>query len=153
MANCVDVEDSAKRAASPAAFDSVRESSRTSASDRPAVIILDEAETETPVNGDPELTFGFEINEMLLSGSCTISSDEETDVKGESSPPVKMQPTISSLEHINLDKIVAFVGRGKISFITFLFVVWIGPKVDYTVYLSCLISIDITACLGSLSLQ
>lgn len=115
MANCVDVEDSAKRAASPAAFDSVRESSRTSASDRPAVIILDEAETETPVNGDPELTFGFEINEMLLSGSCTISSDEETEVKCESSPTVKIQSTISSLEHINLDKIVAFVGRGKIS--------------------------------------
>ncbi|XP_026271849.1 dentin sialophosphoprotein isoform X2 [Frankliniella occidentalis] len=110
MANCVDVEDSAKRAASPAAFDSVRDSSRTSALDRPAVIILDEAETETTLNGDPELTFGFEINEMLLSGTCAASSDEEVEARLESQAPAKAQPIIS-VANINLDKIVAFVGR------------------------------------------
>lgn len=112
MANCVDVEDSAKRAASPAAFDSVRDNARTCALDRPAVIILDEAETETPVNGDPELTFGFEINEMLLSGTCVLSSDEEADIRHESTAPVKVQPSVTSVANINLDKIVAFVGRG-----------------------------------------
>ncbi|KAK3927455.1 Glutamyl-tRNA(Gln) amidotransferase subunit A [Frankliniella fusca] len=118
MANCVDVEDSAKRAASPAAFDSVRDNTRTSGLDRPAVIILDEAETETTLNGDPELTFGFEINEMLLSGTCVASSDDEVEAKPEPEPepepelePAKAQPAIMSVANINLDKIVAFVGR------------------------------------------
>ncbi|XP_034236765.1 uncharacterized protein LOC117642576 isoform X2 [Thrips palmi] len=111
MANCVDVEDSAKRAASPAAFDSVRDNARSSALDRPAVIILDEAETETPVDGDPELTFGFEINEMLLSGSCVLSSDDEADIRLESTASVNVEPSMTSVANINLDKIVAFVGR------------------------------------------
>lgn len=111
MASCVDVEDSAKRAASPAAFESARGDSRTNTLDhRPAVIILDEAETETPVNGDPELTFGFEINEMLLSGTCAISSDEEVEARPEPSP-IKAQPVLNTLSNINLDKIVAFVGK------------------------------------------
>ena len=117
MANCVDVEDSAKRAASPAAFDSVRENTRTSTLDRPAVIILDEAETETPANGDPELTFGFEINEMLLSGDCSVSSEDEAEAKTKPSVSMKVQPSLTSVANINLDKIVAFVGRGECPFV------------------------------------
>lgn len=128
MANCVDVEDSAKRAASPAGFDSVRDSTRTNTLDRPAVIILDEAEAETPVNGDPELIFGFEINEMLLSGACSVSSEDEGEAKTKPSLPVEVQPSLTSVANINLDRIVAFVGRGEC--LVFLFVMMLKPAIQ-----------------------
>jgi len=64
MANCVDVEHCAKRPASPL-------------SARKPVIILDELETDAGVVGDPELTFGFEVNEQLLAGVCESSGEEE----------------------------------------------------------------------------